>query len=57
MKNTAQMALVTLRLLRLEYKSTLPVQIFSFPGELEDQRAINEMRDLGATHHEVRQCP
>lgn len=57
MKDTAQTALVTLRLLRLEYKSTLPVQVFSFPGELKDQGTINDMRDLGATHHEVCQSP
>lgn len=44
---------MTLRMLRLEYKSTLPVQIFSFPGEINDESVINDMRDLGATHHEV----
>ncbi|KAF8588834.1 glycosyltransferase family 71 protein [Ramaria rubella] len=52
-KHTAQTALVTLRMLRLEFRSELPVQIFSFPGEIEDKAVINAMRDLGATHHDL----
>ncbi|KAF8588833.1 glycosyltransferase family 71 protein [Ramaria rubella] len=52
-KDTARTALVTLRMLRLEYKSSLPVQIFSFPGEITDQTVIDAMGELGATHHEL----
>ncbi|KIJ51257.1 glycosyltransferase family 71 protein [Sphaerobolus stellatus SS14] len=52
-KDTAHNALVTLRLLREEYKCTLPVEIFSFPGEIQSQELIRDFRKLDAIHYEL----
>ena len=45
--------LVTLRILRKEYKSTLPVEVFCFPGEITDSTVLDELKELSATVHEV----
>jgi alpha 1,2-mannosyltransferase len=45
--------LVALKVLRHEHKCKLPVQVFSFPGEITNQGHIREMNDLGATVEEV----
>jgi alpha 1,2-mannosyltransferase len=45
--------LVTLKVLRHEHKCKLPVQVFSFPGEITNQKNIQEMNDLGAVVQEV----
>ncbi|KAF8515331.1 mannosyltransferase putative-domain-containing protein [Hysterangium stoloniferum] len=52
-KGTAQTALVTLRMLRDNYKSNLPVQIFSFPGEITSTNILDQLGELGATSHEL----
>lgn len=41
--------LVTLRILRKEYGCTLPVEVFSFPGEIEDMDMLEELRSLGVS--------
>lgn len=46
--------LVTLNILRKEYKSTLPVEVFCFPGEITGPSILSELKGLSATVHEVR---
>ncbi|KAJ1309263.1 hypothetical protein OPQ81_004927 [Rhizoctonia solani] len=52
-KDTVQRILVSLRILRREYKCTLGVEVFSFPGEITDQNHVRELADLGATVREL----
>ncbi|CAE6510870.1 unnamed protein product [Rhizoctonia solani] len=52
-KDTVQRMLVSLRILRHEYKCTLGVEVFSFPGEITDQNQVRALADLGATVQEV----
>lgn len=54
LKDTTDRLLVTLRILRQEYKSTLPVEVFSFPGEIQSQEVLDKLKELDATVHEVR---
>lgn len=44
---------MTLRILRKEHKSKLPVEVFSFPGEINDPSLLEELEKLGATVKEV----
>lgn len=47
-------AVAIIKLIKRVYQSTLPVEIFSFPGEIEDPITLQEeLRVLDATHHEV----
>ncbi|KAG9080416.1 hypothetical protein FRC06_006612, partial [Ceratobasidium sp. 370] len=52
-QDTVRRILVTLKILRHEYRSNLPVQVFSFPGEITNQRYVKAMNDLGATVKEL----
>lgn len=56
-QDTTRRLLVTLRILRKEYNCTLPVEIFSFPGEISDQDILAELTSLSASVHEVRRYP
>lgn len=44
---------MTLRILREEHHSKLPVEVFSFPGEIHDPAVLEELEKLGATVKEV----
>jgi hypothetical protein len=46
--------LVTLRILRKEYKTKLPVEVFCFPEEITSPGVLSELKELSATVHEVR---
>lgn len=46
--------LVTLRILRNQYECNLPVQIFTFAGEIKDRNTLDELKDLNAEVKEVR---
>ncbi|CAE6505455.1 unnamed protein product [Rhizoctonia solani] len=52
-KDTVQRILVSLRILRQEYKCKLGVEVFSFPGEISNQDDVRALADLGATVQEV----
>ncbi|KAG8701003.1 hypothetical protein FRC08_004336 [Ceratobasidium sp. 394] len=52
-QDTVRRILVTLNILRHEYRSNLPVQVFSFPGEIRNQHYVKELNDLGATVKEL----
>ncbi|KAG9123912.1 hypothetical protein FRC07_013535, partial [Ceratobasidium sp. 392] len=51
--DTVRRILVTLKILRHEHKCKLPVQVFSFPGEIGLQTQVKEMNGLGATVQEL----
>ncbi|CAE6530345.1 unnamed protein product [Rhizoctonia solani] len=52
-KDTVQRILVSLRILRHEYKCKLGVEVFSFPGEITNQNDVRALGDLGATVQEL----
>ncbi|KAG8695095.1 hypothetical protein FRC09_009398 [Ceratobasidium sp. 395] len=52
-QDTIRRILVTLKVLRHEHRCKLPVQVFSFPGEITSQNQIKEMNELGATVKEL----
>ncbi|KAH7343195.1 mannosyltransferase putative-domain-containing protein [Rhizoctonia solani] len=52
-KDTVQRILVSLRILRHEYKCKLGVEVFSFPGEITNQNDVRSLGDLGATVREL----
>ncbi|CAE6422122.1 unnamed protein product [Rhizoctonia solani] len=52
-KDTVQRILVSLRILRHEYKCKLGVEVFSFPGEITNQNHVKALADLGAMVREV----
>ncbi|KAF8313764.1 hypothetical protein DL93DRAFT_1116928 [Clavulina sp. PMI_390] len=52
-KDTTQRLLVTLRILRFEHRCKLPVEVFAFPGEIDDQDILFQMRALDATVREL----
>jgi len=41
------------RLLRQQYNSKLPIEIFSFPGEIKSQGILDELQSFDAVHHEL----
>ncbi|KAF8307448.1 hypothetical protein DL93DRAFT_2087974 [Clavulina sp. PMI_390] len=51
--DTMSRLLVTLRILRKEYKTKLPVEVFAFPGEIRDSAVLDELKELEATVHEL----
>ncbi|CAE6524648.1 unnamed protein product [Rhizoctonia solani] len=53
-KDTVQRILVSLRILRHEYKCKLGVEVFSFPGEISNQEDVRALADLGATVREIK---
>ena len=53
MKDTVARLLVTLRILRKQYKTKLPVEIFSFPGEIRDPSVLKQLEELDATVKEA----
>ncbi|KAF8709259.1 putative Mannosyltransferase, partial [Rhizoctonia solani] len=52
-KDTVKRILVSLRILRHEYKCKLGVEVFSFSGEITNQNHLHALADLGATVREV----
>ncbi|KAF8328664.1 mannosyltransferase putative-domain-containing protein [Cantharellus anzutake] len=52
-QDTTARLLVTLRILRKEYKTSLPVEIFSFPGEIQDEALLKELEELNAVVKEL----
>lgn len=53
-QDTMSRLMVTLKILRQEYKSKLPVEVFCFPGEITSPGVLSELKELSATVHEVR---
>lgn len=56
-QDTVSRILVTLKVLRHEHKCVLPVQVFSFPGEIRNQAHVRALAALGATVKEVSSFP
>ncbi|CEL63889.1 hypothetical protein RSOLAG1IB_05654 [Rhizoctonia solani AG-1 IB] len=52
-KDTVQRILVSLRILRQEYKCKLGVEVFSFPGEINNQDHVRALVDLGVVVREL----
>ncbi|QRV88170.1 glycosyltransferase family 71 protein [Ceratobasidium sp. AG-Ba] len=52
-RDTIRRIMVTLKILRHEHKCKLPVQVFSFPGEITSQNEIKALNNLGATVKEL----
>jgi len=48
-QDTAQRLLVILRILRFEYHCDLPVEVFSFPGEITSREIVRELSSLNAS--------
>ncbi|KAF8318463.1 hypothetical protein DL93DRAFT_389925 [Clavulina sp. PMI_390] len=51
--DTADRLLVTLRILRLHHKCLLPVEVFTFPGEITSASMLDELTNLNATVREL----
>ena len=45
--------LVSLRILRKQYNTKLRVEIFSFPGEIQDTEVLKQLEELDAVVKEV----
>jgi len=52
-RDTTSRLLVALRILRKEHKSTLPVELFTFPDEISDRTVLDELKELGAKVKEL----
>lgn len=52
-KDTFYRVVVSLRLLRDVYNSTLPAEVFSYPGEIPDEDVLTDLQELGAVVRQV----